>query len=240
MDGVDDKILSDYRQIFVNNSHLLDGETFDRTVEIAKESNLYLEALLIEKSFITAEQFLQLASTYYSLPVANLKVSEVNREALQFLNSDDAMELLAIPYDFDNKTMKIAVAHPNHANIFSKIKNDYQLDIKTYISTEQAIRQALILYDRNIDEVLNRIDEEGEPSDSNMAKLVYSIVETAVLDGASDVHIEPFEDLVIIRLRIDGLLKQIATIPNKFYIGLVSYFKIQSKLKIDETRLPQD
>jgi type IV pilus assembly protein PilB len=240
MDRVEDKILADYRQIFVNNSHLLDEATFDRTVEIAKESNLYLESLLIEKSFITPEQFLQLASTYYRLPIANLKVSEVNREAMQFLKSDDAMQLLAIPYDFDDKTMKIAVAHPNHADIFSKIKNDYQLDIKTYISTEQAIRQALILYDRNIEEIMNRIDEEGEPSDSNMDRLVFSIVETAVLDGASDVHIEPFEDVVIVRLRIDGLLKQVAKIPSKFYIGLVSYFKIQSKLKIDETRLPQD
>jgi type IV pilus assembly protein PilB len=236
-------VIEDYRQIFVDQSKLLEPSAFNHLVGLAKQSKRSLEPLLMEKSFISPSQFLQLSSEYFKLPTTSLKVSEVKHGALHYLAQQDAQDLLAIPFDYDDHTIKVAVAHPNHTNFEPKLRNNNQLDIEIYVTTEQAIRQALILYDPSIKEVLEKMPkkEDGDyRGDLPIEALAISIIETAVILEASDVHIEPYEDTVLVRLRIDGLLEQAASIPTNLFNGLTAYFKVQSQLKIDQTRMPQD
>jgi type IV pilus assembly protein PilB len=239
-EGGVDKYVEDYRQILVNVSHLLEMSTFDYLVDLAKQSNQALEPILIEKSFISNSQFLQISSDYFHLPQTSLKVSDFNRQALTFLSQEDSINSLAIPFDFDGHTIKVAVAHPNNNNVKELLRNNDQLNVELFISTEQAIRQAMILYDSRIDEVLEKINHTKDGETAEMDKLVISIIESAVLLEASDVHIEPYEDIILVRLRIDGLLKQVATIPTNLMNSIVAYIKVQSALRIDQNRLPQD
>jgi type IV pilus assembly protein PilB len=239
-EGGVDKYVEDYRQILVNVSHLLEMSTFDYLVDLAKQSNQALEPILIEKSFISNSQFLQISSDYFHLPQTSLKVSDFNRQALTFLSQEDSINSLAIPFDFDDHTIKVAVAHPNNNNVKELLRNNDQLNVELFISTEQAIRQAMILYDSRIDEVLEKINHTKDGETAEMDKLVVSIIESAVLLEASDVHIEPYEDIILVRLRIDGLLKQVATIPTNLMNSIVAYIKVQSALRIDQNRLPQD
>ena len=245
MEDGGNSILNDYRQIFVEHSHLLEPPAFERFVSLAQQTNQALEPLLIEKSFISPNQFLQLASDYFKLPSTALNIRDINRDALHFLRQEDAQEILAIPFDFDQNVIKVAVAHPRDTKVGEKLFNNDQLEVQLFVSTEQAIRQALILYDPSIQQVLEKFTDRNRSEhteDVNVPanELGTSIVETAVMLGASDVHVEPYEDTVLVRLRIDGVLKQVAVLPTSFYKAVVAFFKIQSSLKIDENRLPQD
>jgi type IV pilus assembly protein PilB len=245
MDGMvgNSLALDDYHQIFVERSKLLDPDTFDKLVNLARQTNQSLEPILIEKAFISPSQYLQLSADYFQLPAVHLSPNDIQRDALSLLEPEDAQELLAVPFDFDDQVIKIAVAHPHNNPVVSKVHNNNQLDIKLFVSTEQAIRQALIMYDPNINQVLEKISThpgEAERAENSAQQLAVSIIETAVMQNASDVHLEPYEDTVLVRLRIDGVLQQASTIPNDLYMGVVTYFKVKSGLKIDQSRLPQD
>ena len=241
MDSVGSSLINDYRQIFVEKTKLLDAATFDHVVQIAKHSNQALEPLLIEKAFISPNQYLQLAEEYFKLPSTPLNISEINRQALHFVHESVATKELLIPFDFDEHTIKVAVAHPQEADVNSFLIMTGK-NIKVYVTTEQALRRALVLFDSTIDDELAKLvnPEEGSTAHLSIDKLAISIIETAVLYGASDVHIEPFEDTVIIRLRTDGILKQVAALPTNFTKALAAYFKVKSNLRLDETRTPQD
>jgi type IV pilus assembly protein PilB len=241
MNEVGTSIVDDYRQIFVDHSHLLEPTAFDSLVALGRQTNRSLEPLLIEKAFISSNQYLQLASEYFHLPQTSLKINEVNHDALRFLRSNEALKLLAIPFDCDERTVKIAVAHPTSTDVFSVLVNYDQLEVQLYISTEQDIRRALILYDPNIEDIVAKIPKENHHSiNPSIAELALSIIELAVIMDASDVHIEPYEDTIIVRLRVDGLLRQITSLPTHISHGLVTHFKIQASLRIDEMRVPQD
>jgi type IV pilus assembly protein PilB len=243
MDTVGNPNINDYHAIFVENSHLLDDASFDHIVALAQQSNQPLEPLLIEKAFISTAQYLQLASDYFQIPMTNLKISDVKKGALAFLSQENALEQLAIPFDFDDRIIKVAVAHPHKTDVTSKLRTNNELDVQFFVSTEQAIRQAIILYDPDIQQVLQKIstipgtdNHETPPVDV----LAMSIIETALILEASDVHIEPYEDAVLVRLRVDGLLQQVAILPTNIHQALVMYIKVQAALKIDQDRLPQD
>jgi type IV pilus assembly protein PilB len=220
-----EQVLEDYRQIFVERSKLISHDLFNKYVALAKQTNQQLEAILIEKSFISSSQYLQLSSDYFQIPSTPLSVSDINRETLQFLHGEDAEELLVIPFDFDKDTVKIAVSNPRAVDLGGKIHNPDELKVQFYITTEQAIRRALILYDPSIQRVLEKItyakDHGQEEENVAVNELGISIIETAVMLEASDVHIEPYEDQVLIRLRIDGLLRQVGSIQTDVYKSLV-------------------
>jgi hypothetical protein len=201
MDGMvgNSLALDDYHQIFVERSKLLDPDTFDKLVNLARQTNQSLEPILIEKAFISPSQYLQLSADYFQLPAVHLSPNDIQRDALSLLEPEDAQELLAVPFDFDDQVIKIAVAHPHNNPVVSKVHNNNQLDIKLFVSTEQAIRQALIMYDPNINQVLEKISThpgEAERAENSAQQLAVSIIETAVMQNASDVHLEPYEDTV--------------------------------------------
>ncbi len=234
--------VEDYRQIFVDRSNLLNIEDFNHIVTLSHKNNRPLEPLLVEKSFISPVQYLQLSSAYFGVQSTNLRQKDINPEALSFLDQNEALRLLAIPFDFDDKSIKIAIVNPKNKEVIEKLHNNNQLDINFYITTEQAIRRALILYDSNIDDILKKalVLAPGEATNPASPQLALSIIEAAVMAQASDVHIEPYDDTVLIRIRVDGLLKQIASIPVALFPELVTNLKIKAALRIDQSRLPQD
>lgn len=243
MEGMAASVIDDYRHIFVDNAHLLESDDFEHYVELAQQTNQSLEALLIEKAFISSNQFLKLSADYFHLPSTNLNISDVKRDALHYLAQDDALDMLVVPFEQTGHTLKVAVAHPHTTHLGNKIPENERFHVELYVTTEQAIRRALILYDQDIQQVLNRLPKPGEQRDDESLKgddLALSIVEHAVLLEASDAHIEPYEDTVLIRFRIDGLLKQVASMPTYLLKPVVSFLKVQAALHTGQTPLPQE
>ncbi|HET7630418.1 MAG TPA: ATPase, T2SS/T4P/T4SS family, partial [Candidatus Saccharimonadales bacterium] len=151
-------------------------------------------------------------------------------------------------------TRMLAMEDPDDVQAYSFLQKQLGSNLKVYIATHSNILAAIDQYRTNIGSELTQViasDTEATPQeeevseadvaeDSPVAKTVNLIIEYAIKQGASDIHIEPHEDYVSIRYRIDGQLRETNQLPKKIINALVSRIKILSNLKIDERRQPQD
>jgi type IV pilus assembly protein PilB len=142
---------------------------------------------------------------------------------------------------------------PDDIQALNFLQKQLGRDLKVHITTTSLLQAALDQYRGNISSELTKvisdddaadvpedIDENDLAEDSPVAQTVNIIIEYGVKAGASDIHIEPREDFVVVRYRIDGLLREANKLPRKMLGSLVSRIKILSNLKIDEHRAPQD
>lgn len=176
------------------------------------------------------------------------------------LSSRFILENQFIPVEFKNNVLKIIMAYPDNQDTIDAIKVSLRADVLVYSAEPQAIEEYLARYygqeSQNINRIIEDIgtgdiefvkDEEEDighlkdlASEAPIIKLVNTLITRAVESRASDIHIEPFEDELRVRYRIDGILHDIEIIPKKLQPAIVSRVKIMAKLNIAERRLPQD
>lgn len=176
------------------------------------------------------------------------------------LSSRFIIENRIIPLEFKNNLLKVAMANPENRESIEALKVALFSDVQVFAADEQAIEDYLSKFygqeSQNINRIIEDIGtgdieflkEEDEDighlkdlaSEAPIIKLVNMLITRAVENRASDIHIEPFEDELRIRYRIDGILHDIESIPKKLQAAIVSRVKIMSKLNIAERRLPQD
>lgn len=176
------------------------------------------------------------------------------------LSSRFIIENRIIPIEFKNNVLKIAMANPDDRGIIEALKVALSSDVLIYAADGQIIEEYLSRFygqeSQNINKIIEDIgskdieflkveDEDighlkDLASEAPIIKLVNMLITRAVENRASDIHIEPFEDELRIRYRIDGILHDIESLPKKLQPAIVSRVKIMSKLNIAERRLPQD
>lgn len=238
----------DYKKIFVDDSHLIDEKHFERITKSAEQTRRPLDQLLMEQAFVAPHQLLQLLGTHFKTPSTALQIPEIDRDALKLIPQQFAANHLVIAFGQDDNTLKVAMVKPDEDSV-QNLSSSLGIGktIEPYAATESSIRRALVLYDGSVKEVLQKVldnlerEQAGGAVDTqSMQSLVDSIIEVAVLMGASDVHIEPFEHDIILRFRIDGLLRTILTMPSNLLSSLVAKLKISANIRVDQKRLPQD
>ncbi len=176
------------------------------------------------------------------------------------LSSRFIIENQLIPIEFKNNALKIAMANPDDKDTIEALKVALSSDILVYAADSQIIEEYLSRFygqeSQNINKIIEdmgtgdiellKIEEEDIghlkdlASEAPIIKLVNMLITRAVESRASDIHIEPFEDELRVRYRIDGILHDIESIPKKLQPAIISRVKIMSKLNIAERRLPQD
>jgi type IV pilus assembly protein PilB len=197
------------------------------------------------------------------IPYINLSQKTIPKKILSKIPEYIARLYQAVPVDIDEQSKKLVVAMVDpedyQAIEFIKKKTGYQIEPR--LSTNADIGRVLDQYSGIETEVAGAIKgtelagavkeaaaETGVPtekkeevtSEAPTARVVQSILRRAVSSKASDIHIEPEEDDVIVRFRIDGVLQKVLTLPKKIQASIISRVKILSGMKIDEQRLPQD
>jgi type IV pilus assembly protein PilB len=153
----------------------------------------------------------------------------------------------------EDGTKLLAMEDPDDIQAISFLQKQLGNDVKISIATKTNILQAIEQYRENISSEITEIisgdeddaeseevNEEDLAEDSPVAQTVNLLIEGAIKSGASDIHIEPRENYVLVRYRVDGILKEVNKLPKKVQGALVSRIKILSNLKIDERRSPQD
>lgn len=176
------------------------------------------------------------------------------------LSSRFILDNLFIPIEFKNNIIKIIMAYPDNQETIDAIKVSLRADVLVFSSEPASIQEYLSRYygqeAQNINRIIEDIgtgdiefvkDEEEDighlkdlASEAPIIKLVNTLITRAVESRASDIHIEPFDDELRVRYRIDGILHDIESLPKKLQPAIVSRVKIMSKLNIAERRLPQD
>jgi type IV pilus assembly protein PilB len=213
-----------------------------------------LQDLVIKNNIVTEKDLTKLYADEIEVPFVELNAKEIKHEILKLLPERIARQYNAIVFEVDDKGVKqVAMEDPDDIQALNFLHKQLGTEIKVHITTTSLLQSALDQYRGNISSELTKvianedaaeeseeIDEDDLAEDSPVAQTVNIIIEYGVKAGASDIHIEPREDFVVVRYRIDGLLREANKLPRKMLGSLVSRIKILSNLKIDEHRAPQD
>ncbi|MBL8121293.1 Flp pilus assembly complex ATPase component TadA [Candidatus Saccharibacteria bacterium] len=231
----------------------------------AKVSGTPLFSLLVSSGKVTNEQLTKTIAHVSKVPYVNLLETKIDSKVLELLPQDIAERYMAVPLGEMQKRLVVAMLDADNLQAVDYLSNRIGRPLKVYAASEEGIRQVLHQYDSKLsDNLVEEIGQLGEDvkidttqaeeskaqkaaenittivQDSPISKALSTILEYAAKNRASDVHIEPLKESLKIRCRIDGILREIMTLPKSTEPPLVSRIKILSNLKIDEHRVPQD
>lgn len=239
------------KQVLIENE-VLGKKEFEKYKQEAEKKGEKIKKYLIEKKVISSSPFYKLVAQHFNLPFVDLQEKSIDKKTLSFIPEKTASVHKIIAFEKDAQTIKLATPDPDQLEIFEFIKKKTGLKPEVYVTTPENIEDKIKKYHKKLKTELGLTpkDEQGEEKDEkglrkkgeqvSTINLVNKLLEHAIFQEASDIHIEPEENQVIVRYRIDGILHDIMTLPKSTHNGIVARIKILSNLKIDEHRLPQD
>ena len=214
-----------------------------------------LQETAIKGNLISEQEFTKLYAKEIDIPYVEVIPKEIPQDTLQAIPERIARQYKVISFGEDEHGNKLlAMEDPDDIEAVDLLQKQLGGKVKIHIAPAQNIQGALDQYRGNISTELTKVistqegEEEAEKEvnieelseDSPIAQTVNLLIEYAIKAGASDIHIEPRENYVLIRYRVDGVLREANKLPRKVMAALVSRIKILSSLKIDERRAPQD
>ncbi|MEK7653304.1 MAG: ATPase, T2SS/T4P/T4SS family [Patescibacteria group bacterium] len=241
----------DLEEILVQNKILDEKQIKDFTDQARKQKNS-LEDFLVEKKVISPDLLYETAAKYYKLPFIDLKNRNIRKDILNLIPEITAQAHHTVAFDRNEKELMVATLDISNIELFDFLAKKTQLEIQLHLTGPDSIREALKLYRKGLSAEFQEIekaeDADGEKpeklknlaQDLPIVRIVDTLLEYAILEKASDIHIEPAEKEVNIRYRVDGILRNVMTLPKNTHAGVIARIKILSNLKLDEHRLPQD
>lgn len=247
-------------EILVNEGVITADELTTLKGEAAKGSTPLL-SLLISSGKVNDEDLTKAIAQVTKVPYVNLSNARIDPSVLKLLPQEVAERYMAVPLGEMQNRLVVAMLDANNVQAVDFLSNKIGRPLKVYAASEVGIRHVLHQYQTDLTgavagEFGNMTPaSEAAPEaataktarnietivqDSPISKALSTILEYAAKNGASDVHIEPLQDFLKIRCRIDGVLREILRLPKSTEPPLVSRIKILSNLKIDEHRIPQD
>lgn len=239
---------------------LLTQEQVRQAREESKKTGLSLERALEKLGFISEEDIASSVAESLNVIYIDLKHYLLNPDLTRYIPEPIAKKYRVVPLFMIGNTLTVATSEPGDIVALDEIRAASKLSvIETVYSTERDVQRALEqLYGSmgNVDEIVKGIDRtkfvdlssetqgakglEKASEEAPVVKLVNLIITQAIREKASDIHIEPEENLVRIRFRIDGILHENSTTPKFLQSLIASRIKILAKMDIAETRKPQD
>ena len=248
-----DKELQDKVVGLLVENGLVDAGLVSKTYkEVAKTGQPVL-AVLRSKNIATDDCIQHATAVAIGVPYIDLRNVHFDKDKLLKIPRDVAQRSKVVPLDERNGQLVVAVLDTSNIQRMDYLSTLVKMPVKAMMTSEAGVQNALTQYMADLKDVnVVAKQEEAQKSaadagnvqtitdDAPIAKALSSILEYAAKSKASDIHIEPLEHSLIIRMRIDGVLRQTMELPKSVEAALVSRIKIMSKLKIDEHRIPQD
>lgn len=222
----------------------------------AARSKRTLQEVVIDQQVIDEKSLTKLFAEHENIPYVELDSGKIPPDVLNIIPERVARQYNAVLFKIDEDGVHhLAMEDPDDVQAINFIQKEIGSNAKIYIAPRESILAALENYrgdvNKELSEVIDiqredeiedtaQVNEQDIAEDSPIAQTVNLILEYAIRSHASDVHIEPREDFVQVRYRIDGVLKEVNRLPRNVMGALVSRIKILSNLKIDERRVPQD
>jgi len=257
------RIESQQLKAFLLDAGLVTAEQFSAAQKKAKKTKQKVGDVLISEGFIKQEELIKLEAYILGIPFVNLEKENISPEILKIIPESIARSHNIIAFRKSKNNLEVAMLDPEDLRTIEFIKKTTNLKILPRLTTPSSIKNVLRQYQKTLEVefgeiirkeagVIKPIKEEDEGKIEDKAELkkmaeelpIIRIVDTltkhAVLQRASDIHIEPTENEVLVRYRIDGILRDAMTLPKITSSGIVARIKVLSNLKLDEHRLPQD
>ena len=211
-------------------------------------------AELIAEKLINEDMVARATAAIIGVPYVELKNITIDQDILAKIPGDASSRVLAVALGEKDGMLNVAMVDVTNVQSTDYLSNLINQPIRVWMSSERGIREVLEQYHGDFSSVKEAVDETNEEiaeetansnvktivQDSPISKALTTILSYAAKTKASDIHIEPLENSLIIRCRIDGVLRKIMELPKTVAPALVSRIKILASLKIDEHRIPQD
>lgn len=247
--------LKDLGQMLVE-AKMISQEQLERIREIKAKDGIKIERTLLQERLVTPQQLAFFTSLQLRVPFVNLRKEGVRSNAVSLIPEPIARKYGVIPIDVSEGTLVLAMEDPRDVHAIEELATLTRKRIEPVLSTFQDIQEMIDLNYRvggEIEEQLSQIPtrfqrvhvEEARVSAEAIAqapvvRAIDLLIKQAVRDRASDIHVEPQEDRLRVRYRIDGILHDVMSLPLTVHPPLISRVKIMAGLNIAERRRPQD
>ena len=236
-------------------------EELDMGLQRQKETKERLGAALISAGIITEAELIEALRLQLGIEYIDLSKTTIPISMAQVVPKNIAKQFQVVPVRMERDELYLAMSDPMNFYAIEEVKKAVRKKIVPMIATAEGVEHAiLVLYGnegaaRAIEAMKREVpteEDNGEEAqftgnilndninDAPTIRLVNSIIERAILERASDIHIEPKEKELQVRMRIDGVLRKILTIPKNLQNSVISRLKIMSGMDIAERRVPQD
>lgn len=243
---------STVEQILKGKNKITDAQLTEIKDE-QKQNNRPLQDLVVRHELVTDRELTQLYSEFADIPFIEIDPKSVDKAVLETLPEKIARQYSAVVFAAHGEIKHLAMEDPDDMQAVDFLQKQIGAH-RLFVATKDNILQVLENYRDGVAEELSdviaiqeeedvakeEVSEEDIAENSPIAKTVNLILEYAIRSNASDIHIEPREEYVQVRYRLDGVLKEANKLPRNVQAALVSRIKILSNLKIDERRVPQD
>ncbi len=246
---------------FIIDSGLVSKKDVDDAAKEATERNQSLGDILVSRGLITEDALRRITAYVFGIPFVNLKDHRIPIEILSLIPEPIARTHNIIAYQQNGDSLEVAMLDVEDLASIDSVRKKTGFKILPRLTDTESIKAALLLYQKSLKDEFGDIisaeagklqvvaeggkelsgdDLKKMAEDLPIVRIVDTLLRHAITQGASDIHIEPMEDQVLVRYRIDGILHDAMTLPKAATAGIIARIKVLSNLKLDEKRLPQD
>lgn len=242
---------------FLADAGLVSQKDFDAAEKEAKTSGQPVGDVLVAHNSIGEDELRRTYAYILGIPFVSLTTTNIKYETLSLIPEPVARRNNIIAYNHRGDELEVAMLDTDDLAAIDFIKKKTHLKILPRLTDAASIKHALKLYQQslkdNLGEVIQRetaaLAGSGEAKDEDLKQMAEGVPAVRIVDtllrhanaqGASDIHIEPLEDSVLIRYRIDGILHDAMELPKHAAPAITARVKVLANMKLDEKRLPQD
>jgi general secretion pathway protein E len=231
---------------------LITPEQLKEALQVQQQKGGKLGEILIKQGVVTAEDVAAVYSVQLNVPLVDLQKHIVQTDALRLIPEDLARKYTLIPLEVVNDSLTVVMAYPDDIRAIRDIRAQTAMRIEVALGVPSDIERAIDLNYRSSGEIEKQVSQFSKPLDEEVevtskviaktpiAQSLDLLIQQAVRDRASDVHLEPNEKNLRVRYRIDGILQEMFSLPLNAHVPLLSRIKILAEMNIAEQRRPQD
>lgn len=247
---------------FLLDSHLVTPADIESAEKEAKKGKMSATKVLMSQGKVSEDDLRRVEAYVMGIPFVSLKGEKIDFEVLSLIPEPIARHNNIVAFKRDKDTLEVAMLDTADLAAIDFVKKKVGLRILPRLTDTESMKEVLVQYQKSLKAEFGDIitkelgsiksvsEKDGEElSESDLKKIaedlpavriVDSLLKHAILQGASDIHIEPMETQVLVRYRIDGLLKDAMVLPKVAAQSITARIKVLAGLKLDEKRLPQD
>ncbi len=242
------------------DSGLITEDQLMQALEMQRNNKKRLGEVLVEGSIVSEAEVIEALQTQLGIGFIDLSQSDLDPQLSNVISKNVARQYNVIPVKTTADEVYLAMSDPLNFVAIEAVKTATRKRVVPLVATEQALQRAIMtLYGnegaaraieemkrdvRKTDDIstftTSTLDAEGEAQSAPTIRLVNNIIERAATERASDIHLEPREEDVHVRMRIDGILRTILTVPKELQQSVIARFKIMGTMNTSERRIPQD
>ncbi|NUL81979.1 MAG: type II/IV secretion system protein [Armatimonadetes bacterium] len=221
---------------------MIDAGRLGELLAKREDANEQIEDYLIRVGAITESDRAKALSAVYNVPFVDFQSTHPSADAIAAVPRDVAVRGKAMPVAVQGNQIVVAMSDPADIMALDDLRSATGREVIVTVASRTQIHDALMRYyglDEDVRTVVERIQSDSE-EDASVVRLVEALLNRAIADRSSDIHIEPMADRSRVRVRVDGALRESSEVPKELHDGVVARIKILAEMDIAEKRSPQD